>query len=613
MKYRTLMECVQDLQKHKELVIVDALVDPYIALGSIQRRALKREAPAMLFTKVKGTPFPVLANLFGTRKRVDFLFRSSLTSLRALLSLKADPIKVKHLSLLWKALPALYATRPKRVRNGKITEAMTTLSQLPHVHSWKNDGGAYLTLPQVYTEDMDTPGYMNSNLGMYRVQISGNEFLPDKEVGLHYQIHRGIAGHHAKALAKNKPLPVCIYIGGPPALTVAALMPLPEGVPEVAFAGALAGFRIPFVTSPNGLMMPAEADFCLCGYITNSVKTEGPFGDHVGYYSLQHEFPVMHVTHVYHRKNAIFPFTTVGRPPQEDSIFGEFIHDITSDIIPREFTGVTEVHAVDCAGVHPLLLAIAHERYVPYARTREPEELLTIGLSLLGRSQMSLAKYLIVGCYEDSPLLSTKDIPAFLTYILERTHFDRDLHYITKTTIDTLDYTGADFNKGSKLLWVVAGEPYRKLHSHLPSHFSLPPHFYNARVFFPGILLIQGEPSHAQRGESSEDMESLKAYYQYNRAMLEGIALCVIVDDVAFASASWENFLWVTFTRSNPATDVHGICERVRNKHFEFDAPCIIDARIKPFHAPELKEDEEIERAVDMLIQQSSVLSRYLL
>lgn len=613
MKYRNLTQCVEDLQKHKDLVIVEDPIDPYLALGSVQRRALKRKAPALLFTAVKGTPFPVLANLFGTRERMEFLFRSSLDSLRALLALKADPTKAKNVSLLWKALPALYTTRPRRVKRGAITECMTTLSQLPHIHSWKEDGGAYITLPQVYTEDIDNLGYMRSNLGMYRVQISGNDFIPEEEVGLHYQIHRGIAGHHAKALEKGVPLPVCIYIGGPPSLTISATMPLPEGVPEVAFAGALAGFRIPFVDSPHGLMMPAEADFCICGYITDLVKPEGPFGDHIGYYSLRHEFPVMRVTHVYHRKQAIFPFTTVGRPPQEDSIFGEFIHDITADIIPHEFTGVTEVHAVDCAGVHPLLLAIAHERYVPYARTREPEEILTIGLSILGRSQMSLAKYLFVVCYEDNPHLSTKDIPQFFTHVLERTHFERDIHCITKTTIDTLDYTGADFNKGSKLLWVVAGEPCRTLTSQLPSHFALPPHFSNPYLFYKGILLIQGEQSFAQRGESSEDIALFRAFYEANSSLLEGIALCVIVDDVKFTRASWENFLWVTFTRSNPATDLHGLYERVRNKHFEFDSPCIIDARIKPFHAPELKEDEEVEHNVDMLIRSSRVLSRYLL
>ena len=513
MKYRNLSLCVKDLQRNKDLVIVEDLVDPYLALGSIQRRAFRRKAPALLFTAVKGTKFPVLANLFGTRERVEFLFRSSLKNLRALLMLKADPTAMKNLTILWNALPALYATRPRRVRKGHITYATTSLTHLPHIHSWKEDGGAYITLPQVYTEDIDRPGYMFSNLGMYRAQISGNQFIPDKEVGLHYQIHRGIAGHHAKALAKGIPLPVCIYIGGPPALTLSAVMPLPEGVPEVAFAGALAGFRIPFVQSPHGLMMPAEADFCLCGYITKTVKPEGPFGDHIGYYSLQHDFPVMYITHVYHRKNAIFPFTTVGRPPQEDSVFGEFIHDITTDIIPREFVGVTQVHAVDCAGVHPLLLAIAHERYVPYAVQREPEEILTTGLSILGRSQMSLAKYLLVASYEDNPNLSTKNIPAFFTHVLERTNFHRDLHFITKTTIDTLDYTGADFNRGSKLLWVVAGNPCRELRESLPSSFTLPPHFTHPHVFYKGILLVKGKPSYAQRGESSEDIALFREYY----------------------------------------------------------------------------------------------------
>ena len=220
-----------------------------------------------------------------------------------------------------------------------------------------------MTLPLVYTEDPNRPGPAKSNLGMYRVQLAGNEYVPNREAGLHYQIHRGIGVHHAAAIARGEALRVNVAVGGPPALSVAAVMPLPEGLPELAFAGALGGRRIALVAPDGGLPMPAEADFVIQGTIDPHVrKPEGPFGDHLGYYSLKHDFPVLSVSRVYHREGAIWPFTSVGRPPQEDTSFGAFIHELTGPVIPSVVAGVDSVHAVDAAGVHPLLLAIAHER-----------------------------------------------------------------------------------------------------------------------------------------------------------------------------------------------------------------------------------------------------------
>src|SRR5205085_11547266 len=227
-------------------------------------------------------------------------------------------------------------------------------------------------------------------LGMYRVQLTGNQF-DDSRVGLHYQIHRGIGVHHSTALRKGEPFHVNVIIGGPPALALAAVMPLPEGMPELAFAGVLGGRRVRLVAPDGCLPMPAEADFVICGTIDpHSRKPEGPFGDHLGYYSLAHDFPVLKVERVYHRPGAIWPFTVVGRPPQEDTSFGAFIHELTSPVIPTVVAGVHAVHAVDAAGVHPLLLAIGSERYVPYAAERRPMELLTCANAILGQGQLSL-------------------------------------------------------------------------------------------------------------------------------------------------------------------------------------------------------------------------------
>ena len=177
---------------------------------------------------------------------------------------------------------------------------------------------------------------------MYRVQLSGGEYEPDREIGLHYQIHRGIGVHHAAAIRAGKPFRVNVFVGGPPAMMLAAVMPLPEGMSELTFAGALGGRRIRMIQRADGLPIYADADFCICGTVEpDKLLPEGPFGDHLGYYSLRHDFPVLRVEHVYHRDDAIWPFTVVGRPPQEDTIFGQLIHELTGPVIPTVLPGVT--------------------------------------------------------------------------------------------------------------------------------------------------------------------------------------------------------------------------------------------------------------------------------
>ncbi|MBU1248041.1 MAG: UbiD family decarboxylase, partial [Proteobacteria bacterium] len=459
MGYKNLALCLADLEATGQLVRVDQEIDPRIEAGVIQRRVSAAGGPALLFTKVRGTRFPMACNLFGTMDRVRYIFRDTLRRVERLMQLKAEPMEL--LKRPWELpdiLRAGYHTMPKNVRTGPVLAHETTIGELPHLVSWPMDGGAYVTLPQVYSESPAAPGFSRSNLGMYRVQLTGNDFVPDQEVGLHYQIHRGIGHHHAEAIERGEPLRVNIFVGGPPAMTLAAVMPLPEGIAELLFAGAMGGRRVAMAPGPGGLPVLAEADFAICGVIDPTLeKPEGPFGDHLGYYSLAHDFPVLKVEKVYHREGAVWPFTTVGRPPQEDTIFGEFIHQLTEPLVSKVFAGVHEIHAVDQAGVHPLLLAVGSERYVPYAAERQPQELLTCALSLLGQTQTSLSKYVLIGAREDDPDLSTHHFPNFFSHLLERTDLRRDLHFITRTTIDTLDYSGISLNQGSKLIWAAAG------------------------------------------------------------------------------------------------------------------------------------------------------------
>ncbi|MCE9534698.1 MAG: UbiD family decarboxylase, partial [Planctomycetes bacterium] len=453
MAHPNLRACIADLERSRQLVRIPQEIDPRLEAAEIQRRIYQAGGPAIFFERVKGCSFPMVSNLFGTLDRTRFLFRDTLTAVRKLVELKTDPGNLRRRPWRYWNLPfTLMNLRPKRVRSGPILARETTVGKLPQLVCWPRDGGAFVTLPLVYTEDPDQPGWRKSNLGMYRVQLSGNEYEPDREVGLHYQIHRGIGVHHAAAIRRGERLRVNVVVGGSPALMLAAIMPLPEGLPEVMFAGALGGRRLRMVSPGNRLPMPAEADFVISGYIDPArTKPEGPFGDHLGYYSLTHPFPVMTVERVYHRPDAIWPFTVVGRPPQEDTSFGAIIHEITGPIIPTVVPGVHAVHAVDAAGVHPLLLAVGSERYVPYEQVRRPREILTCANALLGQGQLSLAKYLFIVAREDAPELDVHDIPRFFQHMLERVDLQTDLHFQTRTTMDTLDYSGTGLNEGSKL------------------------------------------------------------------------------------------------------------------------------------------------------------------
>jgi 4-hydroxy-3-polyprenylbenzoate decarboxylase len=602
MGYRNLSACVHDLEKTRQLVRIDCEVDAEHEVGIIQRRVYQSGGPALLFTNVRGCSFPLLGNLFGTLERTRFLFRDTLERIHRMVAVKNDPA-----SLLRAPLGILDAARgglsflPRKVRSGPVLAHETSIDRLPQIKSWPLDGGAFITLPIVYSESAARPGWRASNLGMYRVQLSGNRYEPNREIGLHYQIHRGIGVHHAEALARGIPFQVNIFVGGPPSLTVAAVMPLPEGMPELAFAGLLGGHRLPLVQTDREPAIVAEADFCITGTVDpHRTLPEGPFGDHLGYYSLAHDFPVMKVERVTHRPGAIWPFTTVGRPPQEDTSFGAFIHELTGDLIPSVLPGVRAVHAVDAAGVHPLLLALGSERYLPYEPQRQPREILTQANAILGQGQLSLAKYLFIAAWEDAPTLDIHHIDDVFRHILERADWRRDLHFQTRTTIDTLDYTGTGLNEGSKVVIAAAGPKRRELPRDIPGDLRLPDGFDRPRIALPGILVVEGPRAVAPRGENDPAMAAFCAYFGKDDP-INAFPLVVVTDDSEFTARNIDNFVWVTFTRSDPAGDIYGVGESVLAKHWGCSGALVIDARRKPHHAPSLEVDPAAEKRIDAL------------
>ncbi|MBX7151697.1 UbiD family decarboxylase [bacterium] len=606
MNHRSLRQCVDDLEKNGFLIRVTDEVDPYLEMAEIQRRVYQNQGPALLFTNVKGCRFPCVSNLFGTMERTRFIFRHTLKRVKQLVDLKIDPVIFLKHPLRYAGAPlAALRTIPKKVASGPVLAHQCRVQDLPQIQSWPNDGGAFVTLPQVYTEHPDFPGWRMSNLGMYRIQLSGGQYITNEEIGLHYQIHRSIGVHHSAAIRRGEKMRVSIFVGGHPAMALAAVMPLPEGLTELMFGGVLSGNRVRY-SQRDGFTIAADADFCITGTVDpNLKKPEGPFGDHLGYYSLTHDFPFIKVDKIYHREDAIWPFTVVGRPPQEDTSFGEIIHEITGPIIPTVIAGLHAVNAVDAAGVHPLLLAIGSERYVPFEE-RKPQEILTIANAILGQGQLSLAKYLMIAAREDNPDLDIHNIGDFFKHILERVNWETDLHFQTRTTMDTLDYSGTAINEGSKVVVAAAGRIRRKLPSQLPVDIHLPAGFNNPKIVIPGVVAIQA-PAFSDRTIGKKTLKGFCDFYESVRVW-DDFPLMVLVDDSEFAGRNLNNFLWTTFTRSNPATDIEGVRTFIDDKHWGCRGPLVIDARIKPHHAPPLAEDPEVSRKVDALGVKGRVL-----
>ena len=596
MAYSNLEACLLDLERNGQLLRIKEEVDPHLEMAAIHLRIHEQKGPAILFEKVKGSKFRAASNIFGTLERSEFIFRDTLPQVKKLIEIKIDPVAaIKNPLAALSALPAAINALPKKNPISQpVTYEEIKISDLPLIKHWSMDGGAYVTLPQVYTEDADKPGIANSNLGMYRIQLTGNEYVLDKEIGLHYQLHRGIGVHQTKANKKGMPLKVSCFVGGPPAHSVAAVMPLPEGLSEMNFAGVLAGKRFGY-TYKDGFCLSTDADFVITGEVfPGENKPEGPFGDHLGYYSLEHSFPLMRVHKVYARKNAIWAFTVVGRPPQEDTSFGQLIHAMTGAAVSNEIPGLKEVHAVDAAGVHPLLLAIGSERYTPYLTNKQPAEILTIANHILGTGQLSLAKFVFITA-DDTNQLSTHHVQAYFEYILSRLDLGNDIHFYTKTTMDTLDYSGEGLNAGSKVVIAAYGDVKRNLATTIPTR--LLDLNMDASLVMPGVIAVNAS------AYTTTALQS--ALIGQGEALLaqEGVVFIIRTEDPRWMASDLNNFLWAAFTRTNPSHDIEAIDAFTVNKHWGAKGPLVFDATIKPHHAPPVLKDAAVEKRVDAILE----------
>lgn len=564
---------IDSLRQSGELAEIDAEVDPYLEVAEIHRRVIAANGPALLFKHVKGSPFPLVTNLFGSEKRVELAFGPRPFTLTSALARLPHTLLPPSVNGLWEnrsLLGSLARVGVRRVRGGAVTECQSApaLTRLPVTTSWKKDGGPFFTLPLVYTEHPETG---ISNLGIYRMQR-----FDDASTGMHWQIGKGGGFHYVVAEQHQSPLPANVFLGGPPALMLAAMAPLPENIPELLLASLLLGKRVR-QTRRDEVPLPllADAEFALVGDVPpHERRLEGPFGDHYGYYSLAHDYPVFHCRRLYHRKDAIFPATVVGKPRQEDFYLGNFVQELLSPFFPLAMPSVTRLWSYGETGYHALSAAVIKERY--------RKEAFASACRILGEGQLSLTKFLLL---TDKPV-DLKDFKAVLTHILARARFETDLVVLGNTSMDSLDYAGPRINEGSKAVLLGLGDPVRDL----PTRFQgeVPPRVNHMEVFSPGCLVVDG-PSYRDHPEFAENLIAHPTFAEW--------PLLVLVDDAEKTTKSSTNFLWTTFTRFEPATDIHARKDIARNS-VAFHPPIVIDARMKPSYPEELFCDPDTARLV---------------
>jgi UbiD family decarboxylase len=562
---------IDQLRRDRDLVEISAPVDPVLEAAEIHRRVIAAGGPALLFTNVKGAAFPLVTNLFGTARRAELAFgRRPMELIKRIVHL-AETILPPTASKLWEARDvglALLKVGTRRQSSGPVLDVVTRdvqLAGLPVLTCWPEDGGPFVTLPLVYTQHPDKPGH---NLGVYRMHV-----YDATSTGMHWQIGKGGGFHYARAEARGEALPVTVFLGGPPALILSAVAPLPENVPELMLASLIAGAKLPQAPGPNGHPHPliATAEFALMGQVAPAIrKPEGPFGDHYGYYSLQHDYPVFTIDQIAHRRDAIYPATVVGKPRQEDFFIGDLLQDLLSPLFPVVMPAVERLWSYGETGYHSLAAAVVKQRY--------KREAMASAFRILGEGQLSLTKFLLL----TDRLVDLKDFRATLEHVLARTDPRTDLYVFSNLSMDTLDYTGPVVNEGSKGVWVGLGDPVRELPRAFAPATPPPSDMTGVRVYCGGCLVVGARPF-ADDPQAPSRIAAHPAFKDW--------PLVVVSDDPARATRSDMNFLWTTFTRFEPAADIHSAGQRVVRNHISYEPPIVIDARMKPWYPKEVSCD----------------------
>ncbi len=573
-----LQEYVSYLKRIGDVEYVKAEVDPVLEVTEIADRVIKDEGPALIFEKVKGAEYPLAMNLFGTEERVELaLGRKPRDVGEELVELfhKLNPPSIKSFFSILPKVYELINMRTRKVRHGvaQQIDEILDLRKLPIIKCWPLDGGKFITLGLVLTQD---PVTSKRNTGIYRMQI-----YDERTTGMHWHPHKGGAAHYHEAGKLNKDLEVAVVLGGDPKMIFSAIAPLPEGMDELAFASYLRGNPIPMVKGKSiDVMVPANAEFILEGVVPqNELRREGPFGDHFGHYSMQADFPVYHLNQITHRANPIYPATTVGKPPKEDVFLGMAAGDMFSPLTRIIHPEVKDMWAYPEAGFHNLLVVAVDERY--------PKNGIKAMLALWGTGQLLLTKVIITISSDVNP----RDWDAVLTEIGDNFDPNEDFLMIPWAPLDTLDFTSGKLNVGSKMGINAVRKPNcRRRNKPKPARLSDPrgkhKDILDWRLLKGGILVIKLDNAPK---EMINEIFQTKGY--------EELSIIIVVSPDIDLHNNTE-LIWGIFTRFDPYLDV--ILERteLRGSAVVYGGRMGIDATLKRWYPKVIEMSDEIKEIV---------------
>jgi len=576
--FTDLQSFLELLEKEGELHRVTEEVDAELEVTEIATRAVKEKLPALLFENVKGASYPLVINSMATMRRIELALGRPPEALGEEIVRFMEDVNPPSLGSFWRNRSTgwrLLKIRPKSVRRAAVQQHVEDphLSELPILKCWPEDGGRFVTLPLVMTKDPRTGA---GNMGMYRMQV-----YDDRTTGMHMQIQKGGGFHFQTAEKMGNPLDVAVAVGGDPALIMAAIMPLPEGLDEVAFSGIVRGQRTPMAKAKTvDLNVPAHAEFIFEGVLRPRVRRlEGPFGDHFGHYSAAGDHPVFEINKVTHRKNAIYPATVVGRPPQEDRYLGDASQLALTPLVTLIRREVKDMWAYYEAGFHNLLVVSVDPRYA-----REP---IKTALGLLGEGQLSLTKTLILV----GPDVNPRDRSQVLQAIRRNFDAEQDFHLLARTAADTLDFTGESLHKGSKMILDATasngtnGEPTAVA---LPANLSsIASGVVKHRLVGKTLLVVQTD------GNGRDVVDKL-----VDSPLLGGVKLVAAVSSDVDIDDD-ENLLWGIFTRFDAVRDVTFSKQEFRGIAPVYSGVLGIDATWKTGYQAPLVMDPDVVKKVD--------------
>ena len=577
MPFRDLQEFLAALEKAGELRRIPVEVDPELEITEIATRVVKEEGPALLFERVKGSPYRLAINILGSERRIELALGRHPSSIGQELVRFIERINPPSLKSLWRmrgTARRLLAARLTRARRGLSQQVVETpdLSTLPAIKCWPQDAGRFITLPLVFTR---SPATGRSNLGIYRMQLYG----PDS-TGMHWQLGKGGGFHYYEAEERGQPLEVAAVLGGDPALLLSAVLPLPESLEEIIFSGLLRGRPTPMVRARTlSLAVPANAEFVLEGHVPPGERVpEGPFGDHFGHYSDQAPFPVFHVKAITRRRHPIYPAAVVGKPPQEDRAMGDAIQEFLNPFVRLIHPEVEDLWAYFEAGFHNLLVVSVKGRY-----TKEP---MKTALGLFGEGQLSLTKSIVLV----GPGVNVRDFRAVLREIRRHFNAEEDFLLLPRVPLDTLDFTSFKMHLGSKM--ALDATPKGAAQPQANGGLAVDPARLSEGVL--GSRLLEETLLAVQvRGGGREVLSRLmRAPELSNIKLMAAVSPDVDLDDQT-------QLLWGIFTRFDPARDVLFPDMRLVGAAPVYRGPLAIDATYKPGYPAPLEMDPDVVERVN--------------